>query len=308
MTALGRGGEFDLIRTVWARLGDRVEGAGDDCALITVDGVGLAISTDLAVEDRHFRRAWLSPGEIGFRSAAGSLSDLAAVAAEPLGVLVSVAAPAADADALIPELMAGVAEAAAAVGATVWGGDLVQSDRVLLDVVVVGRADRPVRRTGAASGDALWVTGRLGGPRAAVRAWVAGQEPGAAARSRFARPEPRVREARWLRDQGARAMIDISDGLGGDAGHLAAASGVACVLDAAAVPVHEGADGWEDAMAGGEEYELLVAMPAAFDARDSFQRLFAVPLTRIGACEAGRGVRVLRGGREVDIPASFSHY
>ena len=308
MTALGPGREFDAIRSAWARLGDRARGTGDDSALVTVDGVPLAISTDLSLEHVHFRRAWLAPVEIGYRAAAAALSDLAAVAAEPLGVLASVGAPAEDAETLVPELMEGVGTAVADVSATVWGGDLVQSDRVLLDVVVVGRADRPVRRAGAAAGDTLWLTGRLGAPRAAVRAWSAGRAPDAEARKRFAHPVPRIPEASWLRDHGERALIDISDGLGGDAGHLAAASGVACVLDADAVPLHAAAGGWEDAIAGGEEYELLVAMPPAFDDPEEFETMFSLPLTQIGQCAPGRGVRVLRGSREVDIPASFEHF
>lgn len=308
MTALGPGAEFDRIRAVWARIGARLREAGDDAALVTIDGAALAISTDLAVEDHHFRRAWLAPPEIGWRATAAALSDLAAVAAEPVGVLASVGVPARGAEALLPELMAGVADAAQAAGAVVWGGDLVQSDRVVLDIVVVGRAARPLRRAGARPGDALWVTGRLGGPWAAVRAWMGGGEPAPAARERFARPVPRIAEAAWLRDAGATALIDVSDGLAGDAGHVAAASGVACVLDADRLPLHDAATDWRDAAAGGEEYELLVAMPGEFDRPGEFASRFTVPLTRVGVCEAGAGVRVVRGGREVNVPRAFSHF
>lgn len=308
MTTLGPGAEFDRIREVWRRLGDRLTAAGDDCALVTVDGAALAISTDLSVEERHFRRRWLTAEEIGWRAAAGALSDLAAVAAEPVGVMASVGAPAADAVSLLPALMEGVGEAAEGAGARVWGGDVIESDRIVLDIVSVGRAPAPVRRSGAVAGAGLWVTGALGAPAAAVRAWMAGGTPGAAARERFAHPVPRVREAWWLREHGATALIDLSDGLVGDAGHVAAASGVACVLDADRVPRHEGADGWEDAVSGGEEYELLAALPADFADAAAFEAAFGLPLTRVGRCERGAGVRVERGGREVEVPAAFSHF
>lgn len=306
---LGPGGEFDRLRAVFARLGKRVAGVGDDAALVTVDGAPLALSCDLSVEDRHFRLAWLAPREVGWRAAASALSDLAAVAAEPAGVLAAVGVPEGREGAFLEELMDGVAEAADAVGAVVWGGDLVRAERVTVDVTVVGRAPRPVRRAGAGPGDGVWVTGALGGPQAALAAWEAGGTPAPGARARFARPAPRVREAAWLRDRGATAMIDLSDGLVGDAGHLAAASDVALELEADRVPVHPDATP-EAALAGGEEYELLVTLPAAFGAADGaeFRRWFDLALTRVGAVARGRGVALRRGGRLVTIPAGFSHF
>lgn len=306
--ALGPGTEFDRIRAIASRLGPRARGLGDDCALVSVAGAPLAISVDLAVEGTHFLRAWLTAAEIGWRAAAAALSDLAAVAAAPAGVLASVGVPPDLPATFLGDLMDGVGGAAHAVGAEVWGGDLVRASVITVDVAVVGHAPKPVRRSGARPGDALWVTGRLGAPAAAVRAWRAGRAPGAAVRARFAHPEPRVGPAAWLRDHGARAMIDLSDGLVSDAAQLAAAARARMVLAADRVPVFPStAD--DDALAGGEEYELLVAIPADADvAVEEFERRFSIPLTRIGAVEAGAGVRVERNGAAIEAPQGFIHF
>jgi thiamine-monophosphate kinase len=307
---LGPGGEFDRIRAIWQRLGPHAAEVGDDAAIVHVGGEQLALSCDMAVEGRHFRLEWLRPTELGWRIGASAISDLAAVAAEPIGMLVSVGVPERLAVEFLPELMAGVGQSAAHAGAVVWGGDLVQSDAVVVDVMVAGRAARPVRRSGARAGDALWVTGRLGGPHEAVAAWLAGREPGPEMRARYARPLPRVREALWLRDHGATALIDVSDGLTGDAGHLAAASGVALAVAAERVPRLTGVERWESALVGGEEYELLVTLPPAFGETEAraFAGAFDLPLTRIGGAAAGQGVHVTRDGQPVDLPNAFSHF
>lgn len=310
-TALGPGPEFDRIRRAWARLGSRVVGAGDDCAFIDVGSSRLALSSDLSVEGTHFRLGWLTPLEIGWRATAAALSDLAAVAARPLGVLLSVALPAEWPEEHFSDLMEGAGEAVAAVGAVIWGGDLVRGERVAVDVAVVGLLEgEPVRRSGARVGDELWVTGMLGGPFCAVAAWNARAQPEQSARERFAHPVPRVAEARWLRERGARAMIDVSDGLAADAGHLAAASGVGWVIDLDLVPVHPAADVVEEALVSGEEYELLVALPAGTvpSVGEAFRARFGLPLTRIGVAEAAAGVRVLRRGKAVELPPSFAHF
>jgi len=302
---LGPGPEFDLIRQFLARDVDAAAqmdaavrvGPGDDCAVVE----GVALSTDLSIEGIHFQRAWLEPEEIGYRAAAAALSDLAAVAARPVGVLCSLACPGDDAAGLAPRVMVGLRSAAAAVGAALLGGDLARSPGpLLLDVVAVGRVGRPVLRSGARPGDALWVTGELGGAAAAVLAWQRGVVPTDAARRAFARPRPRIREALWLAGRGlARALIDISDGLAGDAAHLAAASGVRVVLDATAVPVHPAAaahgsrdDGLRLALVGGEDYELCfaAAVGAVEPVADEFRETFGVALSRVGFVEEGSGV------------------
>ncbi|MDH3456961.1 MAG: thiamine-phosphate kinase [Gemmatimonadota bacterium] len=309
-TALGPGGEFDRIRAVLKRLGLRAASSGDDCALVTIGDQHLAISTDLAIEGTHFRAGWLRPDEIGWRAGAAALSDLAAVGATPLGVLASVGAQLDWPEEFLADLMEGVGAAAHAVGATVWGGDLVRSERLVIDLMVVGRADVPVLRAGARPSDGLWVTGALGAPHAAVRSWEEGREPDAGARERFAHPVPRVTEAHWLRDSGATAMIDVSDGLVGDAGHLAAASSVKCVIESERVPVHGAADAPHDALVSGEEYELLATLPAGFSTEDAtrFEEQFGLALTRVGSVRDGSGVLLLEASHPVDVPAGFRQF
>ncbi len=320
---LGPGGEFDLIRAFTA--GDTALpagvalGPGDDAAVL--EG-GWVVSTDLSVEDVHFRRAWLRDEEIGWRAAAAALSDVAAMGAEAVGVLVSLAAPPGR-EVDLHAVQRGVRAAAAACGAAVLGGDLSASPGPLfLDLVVLGRAERPVGRSGARPGDEVWVSGVLGGSAAAVRAWSEGRDPAPALRRRFARPEPRVALGRALGAAGAAAaMIDLSDGLAGDAAHLAAASGVRVVLEAGRVPVDEAARealgpeaAREAALHGGEDYELcFAARPGAVDPprlADAVGALGgpAVPLTRVGRVEEGEGVwlalpgeaprRLERGGHD----------
>jgi thiamine-monophosphate kinase len=301
---LAPGPEFDLIRrflAAGAAEGTRADvrvGPGDDCAVVA--GNGIALSSDMSVEGVHFRRDWLSAPEIGWRAAAAALSDLAAVAARPIGILVSLAAPPADAGEFAAQVMAGCREAAEFAGGALLGGDLTRSPGPLVvDVTVVGEAPRPVLRTGAHFGDELWVTGELGGAAACVHALLAGKTPDPAARERFARPVPRVREALWLLGRGLpRAMVDLSDGLAGDAAHLAAASGVAVMLSPALIPVHPAARErsrtatLKRALGGGEDYELCFA--AAVGAVEphvpAFERAFGVRLSCVGRLGGGDGV------------------
>jgi thiamine-monophosphate kinase len=208
------------------------------------------------------------------------------------------------------ELMEGMGRAAESVGAAVWGGDLVRSSVLAIDVTVVGDVNEPLLRRGARAGDGLWVTGRLGAPLAALRAWEAGREPAAGARERFAHPVPRVEESHWLREHGARAVIDVSDGIVADAGHLTAASGVACTIERSDVPLHPAADDPLDGLLSGEEYELLVALPGTFDpaTANEFHDRFALDLTRVGSVVAGRGVTVTDRGEQMVLPHGYLHF
>jgi thiamine-monophosphate kinase len=153
----------------------------------------------------------------------------------------------------------------------------------------------------------LYVTGALGGPAAALAALRDGRTPLGAHRARFAAPEPRIAEARWLAEAGARAAIDVSDGVVADAGHLAAASGVRIVLELASLPCIDGATP-QLAAAGGEEYELLVGFSARslLDVR-AFRSRFGVELTAIGRVTEGDGVVVERDGARVDLPHGHDH-
>lgn len=311
---LGAGGEFDHLRAIFARLGSDARDLGDDCALVSVAGRTIAISIDLSLEGVHFRTDWLSFREIGWRATAAALSDLAADGATPLGVLVSLGVPGTvqrvtgNASPAV-QVMSGVAAATRSVEAHVLGGDLVRSRRYLVDVCALGLVTRPVRRNGARPGDGLWVTGRLGGAGRALQALQGRQRMQAALRRRFARPVPRIAAGSWLARHGARAMIDISDGLAGDAGHIAAASDVAIEIQLERVPCWPGVTP-RDAVRSGEEYELIVALPRGFGERRAraFHRFTGLPLTRIGQCRSGRGVRMLDHGRQITPPPGFDHF
>ena len=302
---LAPGSEFDLIRRFLPhapRLGrsDVRVGPGDDCAVVVGDGI--AVSVDLSIEGTHFRREWLSPREIGCRTASAALSDLAAMAARPIGVLVALGVPEADADEFAVHLMEGVHDAAERAGAVVIGGDLTRSPGpVVIDITVIGETREPVLRSGARPGDEVWVTGLLGGSAITVARLLRDETPNPHAIERFTCPVPRVHEARWLQERGVlHAMIDLSDGLLGDAAHLSTASGVAVVLQRESIPIHDAvlADtatrdaALAYAVSGGEDYEICFCAPAGAltGHRDAFEDEFGIALTCVGRVEVGGGV------------------
>jgi thiamine-monophosphate kinase len=306
---LGGGLEFDRIRSIYARLGATGYGLGDDCALLRADKATIALSIDISVEGVHFRRDWLTLPQIGYRAAAAALSDLAAEGARAAGVLVAVGVPKQGPASEAADIMAGVGAAVNDAGAKVLGGDLTDAPQLIVDVCAIGTAPRPVRRAGAAPGDGVWVTGRLGGVALALRQLQAGRRPGPDLLERFAHPEPRLAAGQWLASQGAHAMIDVSDGLSSDAAHLAAASGVAIEIALERVPCWTGAPALV-AAASGEEYELLVALPPAFGETQAraFAGLVNLPLTRIGSCALGAGVRFTDRGTAVTPPSGYDHF
>ena len=313
---LGPGAEFDRIRRVIQVLGAQGGGLGDDCGLIREGEEFFALSTDVSVEGIHFRPQWLRPEEVGWRATASALSDLAAEGAVPVGILCAVTMPAPAPEGHLLELMAGVGSAAKYAGTVVLGGDVSTGPAWSVAVTVVGRTRAPVTRGGAEPGDRLWVSGTLGAARAALEAWRRGEQPLPGARERFAHPEPRIAAGRWLARHGARAMIDLSDGLGGDAGHLAAASEVAVEIDLAGIPVAPevvpeaerlGIAPQQFAAEGGEDFELLVALPSRFDAAAAFFRDCGIGLSQIGTVSKGSGVRALLDGRAIGLKG-FDHF
>ena len=307
--SMGPGAEFDAVRALLAQWGTAAEGVGDDGAVLDVPaGSRLVVSTDTTVEDVHFRRAWLSPQEIGWRATQAALSDLAAMGAAPLGVLLALTVPA-DWRPSLGALAEGIAAATRASQTPIVGGDVTDGDRLALAITVLGHAPKPVARSGARPGDGLFVTGRLGGAGAALAAWERGSAPQPEHRKRFARPTARLAEGQWLAASGATAAIDLSDGLAGDVAHLAAASGVRCVLDLGAIPCEDGVD-VAAALASGEEYELLVAAPT-LDASAFAAAFGGLALTRIGRVESARGageVVAERDGRPEALPRTHDHF
>ena len=306
---MGPGAEFDAVRALLAQWGSAAEGVGDDGAVLDVpSGSRLVVSTDTTVEDVHFRRAWLSAEEIGWRATQAALSDLAAMGATPMGVLLALTVPVDWRDELT-ELAEGIATATRSVHAPIVGGDVTAGDRLALAITVLGHAKRPLTRAGARPGDTLYVTGSLGGPGAALAAWESGATPSATTRGRFAKPVARIAAGEWLAKHGATAAIDLSDGLAGDVAHLAAASGVHCVLDLDTIPCIKGIN-VRAALASGEEYELLIAAPA-LDTRAFAAAHDGLLLTAVGRVERAVGagnVTAERAGRPAALPNTHDHF
>ena len=308
---MASGPEFDAIRAMLAEWGDLARGIGDDAATLEIPrGDLLVVSTDASVEDVHFRRAWMSAAEIGARAASAALSDLAAMAAAPHGLLLALGVPYSW-TAELPELARGVGDAARRAGCPIVGGNVTRARELSLTITVLGHTASPLRRSGAQVGDVVAVTGRLGGPRAALEALEAGRVPEPAHLERFVGPVPRIDEARWLAEHGAHAAIDVSDGLLADAAHVARASSVSLAIDLERVPCVEGVRP-EVAAASGEEYELLVALRGdAAELSRHFAERFQLPLTAIGVVEPAGGepviVRNSRGAR-VDPARGHDHF
>ena len=307
MIPLGPGNEFDAIREMLRRWGPRASGIGDDAALVDIPpGHRLVISTDASIENQHFRRAWLSPREIGYRATTSALSDLAAMAAHPIGLLVAIAAPASWRDSLA-EIAEGIGEAASASGASIIGGDTSAGTELNLTITVLGISQRPLGRQGARPGDRLYVTGEIGASISALRVLQRGGTPIAEHFRRFARPTPRIREAQWLAANGATAAIDISDGVLADISHLAAAGGVRMHVEVDRLPVSNGVDPRHAAQSG-EEYELAVAAPDSLD-REAFQREFGIRLTMVGEVIEGEpGLMATFRGEPLDLTKGYDHF
>ncbi len=264
-------GELGLLAELERR--GLVSGVESDAADL---GGGLVVTQDALVEGVHFRLDWLSWRELGFRAAAVNLSDLAASGAEPEALIVTLALPA-DTDATdVYALYEGIGEA----GVPVAGGDTTAAPVALLSVTALGHSLRIPGRAGALPGDLLVVTGPLGGAGAAFRA------------GGYVRPPLRLAEGRRLAAH-ANAMLDLSDGMAVDAGHIARRSGVRCVVDLDRVPLAVGAT--LDDLGFGEDYELLAAVadPAGF----------AV----VGSVEAGEGVELLHHGRSYEL-SGWEHF
>jgi thiamine-monophosphate kinase len=306
-------GEFELIARLSGALGEPGPGVtlgiGDDAALLAPD---LVVSTDLVVEDIHFRRATTGLGDLGWKALAVAVSDLAAMGAAPAGAVVGLALGADWTEDDAVAIYAGLGECARDCGCPVVGGDVSRAATLMLAVTVFGRAAAPATRSGARVGDVLAVTGSLGGSEAGRLLLEVGAEESAAAAAlahRHRRPVPRVADGRLLASY-VHAMLDVSDGVASDARRLADASGVCVEVDLDALPIQPGVDEVAAARGvvpgvfaatGGEDYELLVALPEAAFATST------VPLTRIGRIiEGPAGVRFTGAGADPAL-AGFDH-
>jgi thiamine-monophosphate kinase len=307
--------EFELIDQIRARIGrrgDRVlRGAGDDAAVTRGDGVAVT-SIDAFVEGVHFRLATTSLTDLGHKCLAASLSDLAAMGAAPGEAYFAFGMPAHLEPREALELIDGAEALAARTGVTICGGDITRSQELFVAVTVVGHAAADASlasRDGARPGDAVGVTGALGGAGAGLlllERKLGGLDPaiGESLLERQLRPQPRLTAGRALARAGVSAMADVSDGIASDCARIAEASGVALEVKLEALPIDEGVaevaaaagiEPIEIAAGAGEDYELLFTAPAPVrDAIEAAASEAGVPVTWIGTVGPGDGeVRLL---------------
>lgn len=297
--------EAALIRAITARAtvrpGVRL-GIGDDAAVL--DGEpAIVLAHDMLVQDGHFRLGTAAPWDIGWKSLAVNLSDLAAMGAAPVAALVGLGLPRGAAPGLVDALYDGMESLAADWGCTIAGGDTTAAAELVVGVTALGRMAAgvaPVERSGARPGDLLCLTGPVGASAAGLRVL---EDPSLplpaplrdAVVAAHLRPRPRVAEGAALAAAGAHAMLDCSDGLAIDASRLAVASGLRVVIELDRVPLGAGvaevaaalgrpAD--EMAATGGEDYELIVAVPPGM-------RVPGCALIPVGRCEAGPAALVV---------------
>jgi thiamine-monophosphate kinase len=308
---LGETGEFGLIRALTPLFpqGEHVlVGPGDDAAVLRVRTGHVVVSTDVLVEGRHFRRDWAPASDIGHRAAAANLSDVNAMGGRATSLTVGFAAPADLPTVWALEFAQGFADEAALVGASVVGGDVTQADQVVIAVTVLGACTvSPVLRSGASAGDVVALVGRQGWAAGGLAVLGRGFRSPRVLVEAYRRPEPPYDAGLAAAEAGATAMIDVSDGLLADAGHVAAASGVAIDLHRGAFEVPEplqavgaalGADPLQFILGGGDDHALLATFRGVGDVPDGW--------TVIGQVADGEGVTV--DGDAYDGPTGWAHY
>ncbi len=305
-------------------------GIGDDAAVVEPERGALEVlTTDSLVEGVHFDRRFSTAFDIGWKALAVNLSDIAAMGGRPRVALLSLGLPpalaAGDLDALVDGFLALAREHRVVLA----GGNITRSPAPLIVDVTVSGAVRPRRvltRAGARPGDEIYVTGSIGAGLAGLRflEQSSGREPAdaeiAACVAQYRRPQPRSRIGALLgSNRAASACMDLSDGLADALRQIADASGVGIAVDGEALPIAPGARRWfesagmdpvQEALAGGDDYELLLAVPRRRRGRLTTvsRQSRGIPLTRVGQATAEIGVRVVRNGTAEPLPAGFVHF
>jgi thiamine-monophosphate kinase len=331
-----RGGEDALVRTIRALTGRGGPGSGvrvgigDDCAVLEPEpGAALLATTDLLLEDVHFRRRWAEPADIGWKSLAVNLSDIASMGGRPRWALVALACPEGTPAAEITAFYEGALALARTHDVAIVGGDTSASPAGwLVNVTVLGQAVAPCLRSTARPGDVVAVTGALGCSAAGLAVLERDRAPAGVGAADLAqvtaahlRPHPRVSEGQWLAAAGGvTAMMDLSDGLGIDLPRLLGESRAGALVDVERLPVDDatravaaalGADPLAWATGGGEDYELLLTCERA--AFERLQRGLAAAvgtrLTSVGeVTEGAPPVRWSARGRAVTVARGFEHF
>jgi thiamine-monophosphate kinase len=294
-------GELALVEAITARLGapgTALLGPGDDAAVLAAPDGRVVATTDVLVEGRHFKRDWSTARDVGARAAGANLADVAAMGAVATGLLVALAVPADREVDWVLGLADGLAEEAATAGTQVVGGDVVRSDLTSVSVTALGSLEgrAPVTRSGAQPGDLVAVSGRLGWAAAGLAVLSRGFRSPRALVDAYRRPAPPYAEGPRAAALGATAMVDVSDGLVADLGHVARASGVAVALTTDAFHVPQefrdtaralNADPLHWLLGGGDDHALAATFPADVD--------LPMAWSVVGRVEAGEGV-IVDGG------------
>jgi thiamine-monophosphate kinase len=312
---VARTGEFGLIARVTARLAAGptcLIGPGDDAAVVTAPDGRVVASTDALVEGRHFRRDWSSAQDVGHRAAAANLADIAAMGAEPTALLVALCAPP-DLDVAWAEALAdGLGEEAATVGASVVGGDISASPTLTIAVTALGDLGgrAPVLRSGARPGDVVALAGRIGYAAAGYTVLSRGFRTPKLLVEAYRRPQVRYRAGPEAARLGATAMIDVSDGLLADLGHIATASrvGIDVKRDGFEVPAQMrdaasalGVDPYTWILGGGEDHALAATFPPGVRLPEGW--------LAIGSVDAAEDALVTVDGRPYrDGPTGWDHF
>ncbi len=322
LAGLEETGLIRVLRRSFPRRGRGLElGIGDDAAVVRLGGGRLLLTKDLLVEDVDFRRAWQPPRLLGRKSLNVNLSDIAAMGGRPVYALLGLALPKDLKRRWIEGFLRGFRSAASEHGVLLIGGDLSGASRIMISVTVVGRADRVVTRRGAAAGDFLFVSGTLGDAAGGLRILRRNRRalPIPPKRSllvqSFLDPQPRLELGRELVRRGlASAMIDLSDGLSVDLGHICRESRVGAEVWEDSLPLSAGLkkqfpSPLKLALHGGEDFELLFSVrPARLKELVRLGRRF--PLYPVGRVVRGRTVSLIRrGGRRIPLPArGWKHF
>ncbi|WP_309647897.1 thiamine-phosphate kinase [Nocardioides sp.] len=309
---LADAGEFGLISDLVALFpqGEHVLiGPGDDAAVLRIRNGHVVVSTDLMVEGRHFRREWASAEDVGHRAAAQNLSDINAMGGRAHSLTVGLAAPPDLPAQWALDFAAGFAAECALVGASVVGGDVTRADQVVIAVTVIGACTTaPVVRSGAEPGDVLAIIGRQGWAAGGLAVLGRGFRSPRVLVEAYRRPEPPYDAGAVAADAGATSMIDVSDGLLGDAAHLAEGSGVSIDVRTSAFEIPEplqavaaatGSDPISFILGGGDDHALLATFPDAASVPDGW--------TVIGEVLEGDPVVTVDGGA-YDGATGWTHF
>ncbi|MGI9195952.1 MAG: thiamine-phosphate kinase [Candidatus Nanopelagicales bacterium] len=317
--SVGDLGELALVERIIAAVGaparraSVILGPGDDAAVLAAPDERVVVTTDVLVEGRHFRRDWSSAEDVGVKAAAENLADIAAMGAQPTGLVVGLAMPPETEVAWVDGLLAGLVSESKRAGAALVGGDVVRADTVFLSVTALGdlQGRPPVLRSGAKAGDVVAVSGRLGCAAAGLAVLSRGFRSPRALVDAHRRPEPDYAAGIRAAESGAHALMDVSDGLLIDAGRMARASGVDIDIDADVIPMDEvllttasayNLDPLLWILGGGDDHAMLATFPRGRDLPAGFAAVGVV------AKATGDGPTVTVDGKKPSQVAGFEHF